>query len=464
MSLAGKRVLVAGGGLGGLAAAFRLAFSGAPEAEITLVEAGDRPGGVVRTVGVGDFRFELGPNSFTASSPLFFGFAGEAGLTPSIQPSRSQASRRFVFHGGRVHPLPRGPWGLLTLGLLPWRDRWALLTEGFRTDFSSHPQESLGGWIGRRFGRTVVERLLDPFVSGVYGGDVNRLGAEDSFPALYRESSSRGSVIRGALALARKASSSASPPRRGLFSLTHGLEELPQALARLLGNRLKTGTTLRVIVPDGGKWRCVLSSSAGEVEDTWDGVILALPAPTASALLRPAAPLASSALDRVEMAPMRVACLGIRADSVTHPCNGFGMLVPRSQGLRLLGTLWPSSCFPGRAPEGHLAMNCFIGGVHDLEVRSRSPEQDRPRLLEELAVTLGLRGDPVVERWQDWPSAIPQYVPGHRKRMNAAEESLLPLPPLALAGSYRGGISMEDTLRSGQTAAGTLVQRLTGSG
>lgn len=457
------RAVVIGAGLAGIAAAVRLRGAGW---RVRVLEAGPRAGGVVGTERLGEWAFETGPNSFTSSARSLRGLAAALGLEEEIVASRPEARRRYVYRGARMHPLPSSPPGLLTSRLLTLGARMRVLAEPFRGDRPPGRPESLGAWIGRRFGDEVVERLLDPFVSGVYGGDVGRLGAADAFPALYAAAGEAGSVVRGAVRTMRQARREAPDAPRGgaLWSLAGGLGTLPAAAEAAFGADLRTGAAARTLARDGSRFRVAWKSPSGGDEEEAEAVVCAVPAVAAGPLLEGLLPGVSAALGEVESVPMRVLGLGFRRGDVTHPCDGFGALVPRSEGTRLLGVLWPSSVFPGRAPAGGVAMTVFVGGAHDRDVLERPLAEDRGRVLEELGAMLGVRGEPAVETAREWPRAVTQYVVGHRARMAAVASRAAEVPGLALAGNWLAGVSMEDTVASGEAAAGRVLATVGSAG
>ncbi len=450
---------VVGGGIAGLAAAWRARRAGLT---VRLLESAPQVGGKIRSERVDGFLIEHGPHTFLGSATPLWQLLAELGISGHAVQAQPP-SWRFVHRGGRTRRLPTGPWSALTGDWLSARAKLRALAEPW-VPAASRPDEDLASFVARRFGREVADGLVAPFVTGVYAGDAAAIGARDAFPTLWQLERDHGGVLRGALARRRasrgSAPASASPPkRRGLYSLRDGMATLPLALADQLGpGVVRTGVAVASLTRAAGGWTLGLRDVASEGSPTQTlharAVVLATPAEQAAELLQGTSLDARTRLSRARSCAMALVHLG-GPETPGQP-RGFGALVPRGEDVRALGMLLPSSLFPGRAPDGHQSYALFFGGAQD----PAAAQLDDATLVQQAQESVrrvfgqGALAEVTFSRVVRWPAAIAQYEVGHRARMQAACEALLAdAPGLFLAGSYVDGVSMSDAARSGAAAA-----------
>jgi protoporphyrinogen/coproporphyrinogen III oxidase len=448
------KIAVLGGGAAGLSAGLTLRRAGV---EATVFEAERMSGGKIATVEAEGFLFEAGPNSLTAQSPLAAALAYELRLEPMpVRPPNA----RFVVRGGRPRRAP-------SLSLLsPLGALRALLEPLFAMASSKREDdESLAAFLVRHFGTETGSLLANVLASGVYAGDPERLSAAEAFPRFFAlaKTGALGSVVLGGLSRAfssrgpkKEHGTDRTAPPRSLWSLPHGLQELPAAMARALGSALRLGARVSAIVPEGPGWQVGLGDSSGGL---FDGVVCALPSPLAAELLDEVSPAASQALARIRYSPLAVVHLGVRSADLRVPARGFGVLDGEAK-LNVLGTLFPSSLFAARAPADHAVLTSMVGGMRRPEL-ARLPDDELIALVRaDLGRVLGLTGTPVIHRVHRWEAAVPQYEVGHRANVEIAEREVAKLPSFQLAGAAYHGVSVELALQSGAAAAQRL---LTGS-
>jgi oxygen-dependent protoporphyrinogen oxidase len=446
--------VVVGAGISGLAAAFRLRRGGL---RVAVLEAAERVGGALETVADGDWRFEMGPNTVLESSLEDAESVGrlirDTGLEGEKITALPSAKRRYLYKGGQLVPLPRGPVAFLGTPLFSAGAKLRLLREPWIGRAPEGIEESIAQFVRRRLGPEILDHAVGPFVSGVYAGDPERLSARWAMPKIHRLEREHGSLIRGAFA-GRKGKA----PRGAMISFREGLEELPRRLAREIGD-VRTGVAARQIVRippgDGGGFR--VETAAGPVEAR--RIVLAVPADAAARLLEEATSGASLPFAGIPYAAVAVVSLGWRREDVGHPLDGFGFLAPRQEGLRLLGCLFPSQIFPGRAPEDYVALAAFAGGSTDPEIAGWDEDRIAATLVDELRDPLGLRGEPAFRLVRRWPRAIPQYELGHGRFVERAHEIESSLPGLRLAGNFLGGVSVPDCIRNATTVAAEILGR-----
>jgi oxygen-dependent protoporphyrinogen oxidase len=434
------RTIIVGAGLSGLAAAYALIRSGK---DAVLLERSQKPGGVVRTERIDGFLVEAGPNTVRSTRELRY-LAGELGISDQMLLS-SPAAPRFVDFRGRLHRLPSSPGSFVASALLSPAAKLRLLAEPFQPRGASD-EESVQNFFARRLGREVADRLVEPFVAGIFAGSAARLEAASAFPTLVRWDRTHGSLLRGAL-LERRARSGEPPAPRGLVSFREGLETLPRALARALGQSLRPVTPALGLERRGGRW--VVRTSAGDFEGA--SVLLASPARVAAELVRPISEDAADALDAIPHPPLAVLHLAWPQTALARPLEGFGHLVVPSPDRRILGAVWSSSLFPGRAPEGFALLTVFLGGARDPEILGLSDGELAEVATRDLEAQGVTRGSPRVVMTTRWERSIPQYEGGHRERMATLERTEAEFPGLRFLGSYRGGVSVGDVLRNALT-------------
>jgi oxygen-dependent protoporphyrinogen oxidase len=444
--------IVIGGGISGLACAYHLQQAGIP---VRVLDAGTRPGGVISTVEKNGFRFELGPQSFLSSEPLLK-LIDALGLKNELLHADSRAPRYILFRGQLV-PAPAPPH-LLTTRLLGARTKWRIFTEMFHHTNPPSTDESIAAFVRRKFGDELLDRIVAPFVSGIYAGDPEKLSLRASFPKLHEFETKYGSVLRGAM----KSRPAKGALRSGLCSFRDGMETLPRALCARLGDALLSEASVTAV--RHGKAN---GNSSFEVDPTRNGhretllasaLIMAAPVNAASEILKGVSEQFASPFARIEYAPIAIVAAGYRRDQVRHAGNGFGFLVPRSEGKRVLGTVWNSSLFPGRAPENMACFTSFAGGATDLALGGMTDDQIGEIICGEVGSILGITGPPVTRLVHRYPRALPQYNLGHTETVSALAAAASSVPGLFLAGNYLSGPSIGSCIeQANQTADAVRV-------
>jgi protoporphyrinogen/coproporphyrinogen III oxidase len=472
-------VIVIGGGISGLAAAYWLRQRGC---NIVLLERGERLGGVMRSERVGGFLFEHGPTSLMTNHPDVLRFCDAVGLTDRLVEANPFSRRRYVMRDGRLLPLPVGPADFLRTPIWSGAAKLRLVAEPFIPPYRGDQEESVAQFIARRFGREVLEYGFDPFVSGVYAGDPERLSMRSTFSRLVEWERSSGSVVKGILFGRRaerrradtpSAGKPASPLKRRFFSFQDGVAELPLAIGRALGDAVRLNSRVDRVYPSGrsagqsgptGSGWTVEVSEQGEPSGprtyTAQAVVLAAPAPVTAGLVEPLAPAAGRALNEIPYAPIAIVGLGFRRNDVGHPLDGFGCLLPGREGRKLLGSLWSSTIFPGRAPEGMVTLTNYLGGAKRPELIGNRDDELIALTLNELRTWLGVTGEPQAVTVVRWPRAIPQYTIGHAQRLAAIESGMEKWPTLVPAGNYLRGVSVPDCILQTRQLVDRLVDTL----
>ena len=449
-----RDAVVIGGGISGLTAAYHLARAGL---EVTLLEATERLGGALETRREDGWLVELGPNTVAERPPLAelverLALGGE-------RIRAAPASRRYLWHRGRLRPLPQSPLQLLGSPLLSWSGKLALAREPWVPPLlSAEPalaataerDESVADFVRRRLGREALDVFAAPFVSGIHAGDPERLSMRWTLPRLLALEAKHGSLLRGARAARRGGAASAF--RSPVVSFRDGLATLVDRLAGAIPE-VRRGARVDAVRRAGEGF--VVESTSG----AWAAprLVVAVPAPQTACLLYPASDGRSSTLAELPYAPMAVLALGFARADVAHPLDGFGFLAAPGSGLRLLGCLFSSSLLQGRAPAGHVLLTCFLGGRLSPELVERD-DADLLRLAQEdLERALGARGEPVFTLLRRWPRAIPQFELGHGRFVALAGELESAMPGLRLAGNWLHGAGVADCVERGAAVAASLL-------
>ncbi len=401
-------------------------------------------GGAIETHVEGAWRFELGPNTVVENDPSVSALIAAAGLAGEKITASPAAKRRYLYKDGRLQALPGSPGGFLRTSLFPASAKLRLLKEPWIARPAGDPEESIAAFTRRRLGQAFLDDAVGPFVSGVYAGDPERLSVRWALPKIAALEREHGSLVRGALA--RRKSRKPAGASGGMISFAAGLAELPRRLAREIGE-VWTGVAALRILPTGNGFR--VETTAGP--RVASRVVLAVPADVAARLLAEATGGRSLALAEIPYAPVAVVALGYRREDVAHPLDGFGYLVPRKEGKRTLGCLFPSTIFPGRAPAGHVALTAFVGGRTDPEIVTWDDDRIAATVAEEVGQALGIRrqrGQPVFRLVRRWPRAIPQYEIGHGRFVTLGSEIENDLPGLRLGGNFLAGVSVPDCIRN----------------
>lgn len=438
-----RRVAVVGGGIAGLSVAFALRQRGI---EPIVLEAAARAGGNIRTELIDGFLCEWGPNGFLDNSPETFVLVRALELDDRVVRSSDASRRRFIFHRGRLHEVPAGPGTFLTSRLLSWRGKIRIAAEPFAPG-PPETDETIFDFASRRIGPEAARTLVDPMVSGIFAGNARELSLRACFAKMADMEAQYGGLFRAMFAKMRERRASGrsngsqpmGAPTGALTSFTGGTQDLIDALATRLGHALRLDTRVVTMWRNGADWR--LTTHRGEIVHA-DAVVLATPAHVSAGLLEPLDEEIGAPLRAIRSAPLAVVCLGYDASAVERdrgPLNGFGFLVPRGEGLRMLGALWDSSVYPGRAPSGRALIRVMIGGAHDPGILALDDEELVDTARHELELAMGLRTGPVLDRVIRHPLGIPQYTVGHLERLAFVDRRLAAWPGLLLAGNaYRG--------------------------
>jgi len=443
-----KSVAIIGAGITGLTAAFYLKRSGVP---VTVYEAGDRVGGAIQSIRAEGYLAEFGPNTILETSPKVTQLVIDSGLASRRLDPDPKASARYVVRYQRPIEMPGSPLGFLTTKLFTVRAKLAVLREPFVAPRRDGKEESVAEFVVRRLGKEFLDHAIDALVAGVYAGDPYKLSVPQAFPKLGQLEARYGSLIKGQIfgARERKRRGEVAKDRAAKFSFDDGLQVLPETLRERLGEAVCLNTTVTRLTQMSEDWTLDVRVRGQQSRVQHSAVIYAGTAfKLAEMEVQTSMPLRLGTFVEIRYPPVASVVLGFRREDVSHPCEGFGMLIPKVEGFKILGTIFSSSLFPNRAPAGHLTLTSYVGGERFPELASLPPEKLYALTCQDLRVLLGVKGKPTFQHCVFYPKAIPQYNVGYgrfREQMGDIEKKA---PGLFFAGHYRDGISLSDTIVS----------------
>jgi len=457
-------VAVIGAGITGLTAAFYLKRKGIP---VTVYEATDRVGGAIQSLRRDGYLAEFGPNTILETSPKITRLVRDAGLAPRRLDPDPKAAARFVVRYGRPIAMPGSPLGFLTTSLFTPAAKLAVLREPFVPARRDGVEESIAQFVVRRLGQEFLDHAIDALVAGIYAGDPHRLSVQQAFPKLAALEANYGSLIKGQIfgGRDRKKRGEVAKDRAAKLSFDDGLQVLPDTLRAQLGRDLRLNSAVtkltQTIQQNLHNWSLTVRENGAERRVDHSAVIYAGTAfKLAELQLAAHQPLSFAPFADIRYPPVASVVLGFRREDVTHPCCGFGMLIPRVEGFKILGTIFSSALFPNRAPAGHLTLTNYVGGERFPELASLPPEELFELTLADLRQLIGVTGKPTFAHSVYWPKAIPQYNLGYGRFRALMTDLENKADGLFFAGHYRDGISLGDSIVSGVNIADRVEQSL----
>jgi oxygen-dependent protoporphyrinogen oxidase len=458
-----KRIAIIGGGISGLSAAYGLEKQrrAGAEVEYALYESSPRLGGVLVTDNVDGCIVEAGPDSFLTEKPWAMDLCEELGLADQLIGSNDSDRKTYIVTRGKLIEMPDGLMFMVPTKILPtvlsplfsWKTKLRMAREWFHPPHKANSDETVASLVERHYGPEMVDLLADPLLSGVYGGEASQLSVRAVLARFAEMEAKHGSLGRAMLAARKNATQNGSRP---LFtSLREGMQQMIDALvATLPKEALSTNAQVQAVSPENGSWIV----SAGFDTDQFDAVILAVPTQAAANLLGRASAELASELRGITYSSSVTVALGYDKKVRDSLPQGFGFLVPRSEGKRMLAATFVHNKFPHRAPDDRALLRCFLGGARDEQILSLSDEEILQKVRDELKQIIGLSAEPLFKRVFKWKGAMAQYGVGHLERLQRIDNLLQRLPGLALAGNGYNGIGVPDCVRTGTEAAAKILQ------
>jgi protoporphyrinogen/coproporphyrinogen III oxidase len=451
-------VAIIGGGITGLTAALRLQRMGIP---FELYEASNRVGGVIHSVRQNGYLAECGPNSILETSPVIRDLVKDLGLEGEQVYSNPSAANRYVVRKGRPVQMPGSALEFLTTQLFSPRAKLRLLREPLIKRASPAAEESIGAFVERRIGREFLDYAINPFVAGIYAGDPARLSLKHAFPKLHALEQKYGSLLLGQFlgARERRRRPEVSKQNAPKFSFIDGLQTLIDAAHARIHGHVRLSAAVKGLEQSERGWSVSLLQNGVARERQHGAVLLAAPAhKLASIELKAQASPALTELGAIRYAPVASLVLGFRREDVAHPLDGFGVLAPEKERLNILGVIFSSSLFPQRAPADHVTLTIYLGGMRAPDLVSRPLGTLIALAMRDLGTILGVRSQPTFVHHCVFQKAIPQYEIGFGEFKQHMDNLESELPGLFLAGHFRDGISLSDSIVAGHNVAERVEQ------
>ncbi|MDF1570769.1 MAG: protoporphyrinogen oxidase [Bacteroidales bacterium] len=482
--------IIVGAGLTGLTVAFYLARAGQ---KVVVLEKTDHIGGVIRTIHQDGFIFETGPNTGVYSSPELVSLFDDLEGTAVPEFANAKGKQRWIWKKGQWHALPSGLGSAVGTPLFTIHDKFRILGEPFRKK-GTDPYESVAQLVRRRMGKSFLEYAVDPFISGIYAGDPEKLVTRFALPKLYRLEQDYGSFIRGAMKKRREPRDELTRrATREVFSVKGGLQELTEALGNKIGRgQIITGTQDLKIIRRQKKYEAAFKTGGKEYLVSSAHVVTTVPGPALENMFSFISTPALKPILDLRYAKV-VQVIAAYRKWAGPPLNAFGGLIPSREKRDALGILFTSSIFNDRTPEGGAILSVFMGGDRRPGFIEKSDEEIRTLALQEITGTLGqqeITGSPGQQeisgttgqqeiagtpgqqdlqpgQQQDlrallqpdfmkifrYPYAIPQYEASTEQRLEAIEKMEAAYPGIHLAGNIRDGIGMADRVKQGYQVA-----------
>ncbi len=455
-----KRVAVVGGGISGLAAAFSLYSKGY---EVRVFEKSSRPGGLIASERSKEgFLLEHAATCVFNFLPEVDFFCQTLGLNER-QVFRSEAAkRRYLVKDGKTVQVPNRGFGFVSTDLISLKGKVRLLMEPFIPRGES--DETVAQFASRRFGKEVFEQTLEPYISGTLAGNADHTCLRSTFTQFAALEDEYGSILKGSLMRKLKGIRTSSCSAR-VFSFNDGMAVLPEVIAATLGDGFKGGCAVTGVVRQGSTWSVAVERDGRQELFKADAVLIATPANAAARLLSPLNDALGAILNGIRYSPMVISYLGFKKEDVEHPLDGIGCLVPRKEeGVEILGSLWPATLFPGRAPDGSVLFMNYIGGARHPHKVKQSDEELTAESLADLQKIVGLKGTPSFQKLIRHDRALPQYNIGHQLFLKSVADALKSLPGLFVSGNYLNGVSVRACISNGMEKAADIHRLLQASG
>ena len=449
------RVVVAGGGITGLTAAFTLRQEAARHGraiEVSVLDAADEPGGHARTIVEDGFVIERGPNGFLDRGVETMALIAELNLGGRVVEANVESKRRFILNGGALRQVPESPPALLKSDAISWRGKLRLLREPWAAPPPQDEDETIFAFAERRLGREAAETFVDTAVAGISAGDSRQLSVRSQFPVLKDWEREHGSLLKAMIARQKQG---AARPR--LLSFDNGLGTLTSQLASQLSGVVREQSWIERVEKVGERWRVHVADGSTTLADR---IVFALPSHAAAVVVATFDRELSAAMASIPYADLAVVAMAYRAEAIGRPLDGYGYLVTRQENLSTLGVLWESSIFANRAPTNSVLLRAMLGGARRPEVRALDDEALGRLAAKEVSQVLAASGAPLRQWICRWPSAIAQYTVGHDARIATIRRLAAGHRGLHLCGTAYDGVSFNDAIASGRKTARGIAQEL----
>lgn len=453
-----RKAVVIGGGISGLCAAVELKRSGFA---VTILERESKVGGVIDTFSEAGFKAESGSNSVMVQSQKTLDFLESIGAAQKLARANPVSKKRFFVRYGKPRAVPMSPISMVFTRLFTVAGKFRLLLEPLVKKFPADAEPSVSEFVERRMGRDVLDYAINPFMAGIYGGNPDRLSIRHAFAPFWNLEQKYGSIIRGAIRSMKEKKATGNFFKPMMISFEGGMKTLVDCLRKELEGSIVVDAKIISIDITAEGWEVSWSNGEEDSCEHFDAAVVAVPAPELKNLPLPGSLAAAlKPLDEIEYAPVATFTMGFKREQIKHKLDGFGVLTPEKEKLSILGSLFVSSVFGGRAPEGCITLTNYVGGLRNPEHAKLGREEMRGLVLADLRKLLGLRGEPVFEKMYFWEHAIAQYNVGYERFLELLDNAEDEFPSIAFVGAYRNGVGVSACMENALASARKLSKKI----
>ncbi|MBU1097416.1 MAG: protoporphyrinogen oxidase [Bacteroidetes bacterium] len=447
----GKKITIIGAGISGLATAYWLHKDGY---DVTVLEAGNQPGGAMQTVKEDDYIIDFGPNSGLETTPLISLLAEEVGLKNEMIYASSISNKRYILRNNHLHALPMSAGGMIKTKLFTTKGKLRVLKEPFVGKSEDGYYQSIADFVTRRLGHEFLDYAIDPFVSGVFAGNPHKLSVKSAFPKLYRLEELYGGLVKGMIkgAKERKRSKEESKQSAKMFSFVNGMQSFPTAIAANLKD-VRYNYNVREIIKENNSYKIISDNNEDIISDI---VLSTVPAYTLAGITANLDMELGKHLTDIYYPPVMVLYVGIEKSEILQPLDGFGYLIPTKEKKNFLGAIWSSVIFPNRSNDTHAAFTIFVGGAKSPEIFNGDEDQLVNEVIKSFSSIMKVNGEPEIVRKRLWHKAIPQYNIGYIEHEKYFEQFEKNNPGFFISGNFRGGISVGDCVKNSDLVANRI--------
>lgn len=448
------KIAVIGAGISGLSTAHFLKKGGA---DVVIFEKNNYPGGTISSKVVDGYLVENGPNSTSETNLVIDELLNDLKIGDEKVYADENSKYRFILRNGRLHALPSGVGSFFSTKLWSVGGKFRLFGEPF-VGRANH-EESIADFVTRRLGAEFLDYAINPFVAGVYAGNPSELSVRAAFPKLYDLEEKYGGLLKGTIkgAKERRKRPDKAKVSAKLFAFKSGMGILPTTISKEFAETICYNVSVVSVKFENQKFVLNFSLNGKTDSEKYDAIVLSTPSYAAAEIVRPRLPELSNELAKIKYPPVAVAVLGYKRDQIKIDLRGFGFLVPEVENRKILGTIWSSSIFPNRAPEGCVELTTFIGGSRQPKVIKLSAEEIAKVAHEENATLMKIEGKTAFQSVSKWEKAIPQYNIGHLSIMDAVRHVESVHKGFYICSNYKDGISVADCIANGKKTAEAIL-------
>jgi len=471
-----KKIVIIGGGIAGLAAAHRLQeeIANGGSLECVVLEAADQFGGKIATERVDGFVIERGPDSFISQKPAAIELCKKLGLGDRLVGTNQEQTKTYVYTGKKLVTMPDGlslmiPTKFLPFAFTPlfsWPGKVRMALDLIIPKKRGNTDESLASFVRRRMGEEALRKMAEPMLAGIYASDPETMSINSTFPMFVQTEKKYRSLIVGMLARKRQQlMQKSSPPKSGnnhqpfslFMTLKNGLGEMVDAVIEKSPDvSFRASAKVKEVTKGtSSAWQVVLED--GEIIDA-DAVMFATPAKLSADFLKPIAPKVADLLNKIKYVSTATVTLAYKKEGFSHPLNGFGFVVPRTEGRKILACTWTSSKFPHRTPDGYVMLRCFVGGALKENLAEQDAEAIATMVKKELADLMGIHQEPEICKVFHNKKSNVQYLVGHANLIESVQKELQAFDGLFLTGSAYTGIGIPDCIQNGTRTAQAAIE------